>query len=101
MDKYLPQLLAIDPDCEFIIKEKYGLLRIWTNSKTHSRKEFRNLEIEAEKESASICEVCGEPGKIRTDMIWIRTLCDECAAMESDERYEKGRAIAIKLLLEE
>jgi hypothetical protein len=31
----------------------------------------------AEKESLTICEVTGKPGKLRTDIGWYRTLCDE------------------------
>lgn len=32
-----------------------------------------------EDKSATVCEKCGKPGKLRTDRRWIRTLCDECA----------------------
>ena len=27
----------------------------------------------------AICEVCGNPGRLRTDRYWQRTLCDEHA----------------------
>lgn len=36
-----------------------------------------------EHRSATICEECGEPGELRTDRPWIRTLCEGCA----DVRY--------------
>ena len=32
----------------------------------------------AEEKSRAICEDCGEPGVLRTDRFWLRTLCDEC-----------------------
>jgi hypothetical protein len=31
----------------------------------------------AEIESMKICEVTGKPGKLRNDIGWYRTLCDE------------------------
>ncbi len=30
-----------------------------------------------EEKSAHICEVCGEPGSLRTDLEWVLTLCNE------------------------
>jgi len=30
-----------------------------------------------EERSAHICEVCGQPGDLRTDLDWVLTLCDE------------------------
>lgn len=32
----------------------------------------------AEERSRVICEDCGEPGVLRTDRFWLRTLCDDC-----------------------
>ena len=81
LDKYLPQLFAIDPDCDLIVKEKYGLLRIrpYKTSEGVSRSALRAIYLEAENVSASVCEICGAPGKLRTDQEWWETLCDECA----------------------
>ena len=82
LDKYLPQIYAIDPDCELIIKQKYGTLRIqpFKLSEGVSRNEFYAIAREAERASATVCEVCGESGSLRaTDGFWIVTICDSCA----------------------
>ena len=34
LDKYMPQFRALDPNCEFFIKEKFGYLRIRALSQT-------------------------------------------------------------------
>lgn len=56
------------------VKEKFGRLRFYMNSKT---KEMSELIMKAEDLSSATCEVCGNPGKER-DGSWIRTLCDKC-----------------------
>ena len=81
LDKYLHQIWALDPDCELIIKQKYGTLRIqpFKLSDGVSRNEFYAIAREAEKASETVCEVCGEPGSLRTtDGWWLTTLCDQC-----------------------
>jgi hypothetical protein len=32
----------------------------------------------AELRSAEICELCGDNGKLRTELMWRKTLCDGC-----------------------
>lgn len=56
------------------VKEKYGSLRFYTNWGTN---EISELIEEAEKKSATICEICGKPGKI-TGNYWLSCICDEC-----------------------
>jgi hypothetical protein len=56
------------------VKEKFGGLRFYINSATS---EAHKRISQAEIESMSICEVTGKPGKLRTDIGWYRTLCDE------------------------
>ena len=82
LDKYLPQIWAFDPDCVLSIKEKYGTLRIWPHKIRDgiSWKELRRICTEAEEESRTVCEICGDPGHLRTDQDWWETLCDRCAA---------------------
>lgn len=60
------------------IKEKFGLLRAYLRDATEAHAQ---LAIEAERESATICEDCGEPGSLhrKTPGVWIRTLCRTCA----------------------
>lgn len=56
------------------VKEKFGGLRFYINGGTD---EIFNRIIEAERKSYEICEETGKPGKLRTDLGWHRTLCDE------------------------
>lgn len=56
------------------VKEKFGGLRFYINAATS---EAHKRISQAEIESMSICEVTGKPGKLRTDIGWYRTLCDE------------------------
>jgi hypothetical protein len=56
------------------VKEKFGGLRFYINEGTD---EIHQRIGEAELESMKTCEITGRPGKIRTDIGWHRTLCDE------------------------
>lgn len=58
------------------VKEKFGQLRFYLEGEV--TRGILNLEIEAEQKSYSICEQCGKEGKLRMDLCWKRTLCDEC-----------------------
>jgi hypothetical protein len=40
---------------------------------------WQDLLDELASESLTIWEVCGSPGRLRTDRYWHRTLCDEHA----------------------
>jgi hypothetical protein len=57
------------------VKEKFGTLRFYVESET---REAYDLIRQAEEDSQVICEVCGQPGTLRTDPYgWWRTTCDE------------------------
>jgi hypothetical protein len=56
------------------VKEKFGGLRFYINE---GSSEMYERIIETETESFNTCEVTGKPGKLRTDIGWYRTLCDE------------------------
>jgi hypothetical protein len=56
------------------VKEKFGGLRFYINES--SDEVFKRIG-EAEEKSYTVCEVTGEPGKLRRDIGWIRTLSDE------------------------
>lgn len=56
------------------VKEKFGGLRFYINDGTD---EVFDRIHKAERESYTICEVTGTPGKVRTDLPWHMTLCDE------------------------
>jgi hypothetical protein len=56
------------------VKEKFGGLRFYINEGTDAIHERIG---QAELESMKTCEITGKPGKLRTDIGWYRTLCDE------------------------
>jgi hypothetical protein len=74
--KILDRLYDAKPRSVYVtqVKEKWGGLRFYVGSASG---EFFDLIDAAEEESYTICEECGEPGKLREDLGWILTLCDE------------------------
>lgn len=56
------------------VKEKFGGLRFYVNDVSD---ECHNRIMKSEDMSYRICEVTGKDGKLRTDIGWYRTLCDE------------------------
>lgn len=79
----------IDPEVKVLqVKEKFGGLRYYISSGTD---EVFDLIEEAEEKSYSICQETGKPGKLRDDIGWIRTLCDE-----EYEKVKEERAILIE-----
>jgi hypothetical protein len=54
------------------VKQKFGTLRFYTGGATDKMYEIIR---EYERVSAVTCEVCGEPGEIRSGG-WIETLCE-------------------------
>ena len=55
------------------VKEKFGGLRFYVNSHIEND-DLHNRVFKAEKDSYKICEVCGEPGRVRNNG-WYMTLC--------------------------
>jgi len=64
------------------IKEKFGGLRFYVSAVPSQRvgapADILEAIEKAEDASVTICEMCGEPGKVRGGA-WIKTLCDRCA----------------------
>ena len=66
------------------VKEKFGTLRFYYYHKdidTDSeelRKDIEQIVRKYEKNSKFVCEMCGKEGAIRTDIPWIKTLCNDC-----------------------
>ena len=59
------------------VKEKFGRLRVYVEPSCPAVEEL----IRAAKEKARrTCERCGQPGVLREDRSWWRTLCEGCAA---------------------
>lgn len=61
------------------VKEKFGGLRFYIGKGNDI---LWSIISTAETASLSICEICGEPGKLR-DGGWIKTLCDTHAKEQS------------------
>lgn len=55
------------------IKEKYGGLRFYVDATNDAL--FDAIDA-AEEESLRVCEVCGDTGRLREDLSWLKTLCD-------------------------
>jgi len=71
----IQDLIILGWDKEVIqVKEKFGGLRFYINEGTS---EIHQRIVKAEIESMKICEITGNPGKLRTDIAWYKTLCDE------------------------
>jgi hypothetical protein len=69
------------------IKEKFGTLRIYTNGiASEVYKEVSEFIDAAERKSATTCELCGGPAKLKTTG-WYITICDKC---ENDVRISKN-----------
>lgn len=59
------------------IKEKFGGLRIYTGG---APQKVADIIDQAEQQSYTICEKCGNPGEVRENGRWLFTLCRECYA---------------------
>lgn len=85
IDELVPKLFAAGWDGSLLqVKEKFGGLRFYVAS---DNDEIFDAIAEAEAKSVVTCEVTGKPGKLRTDLGWIRTLCDEEYDKVKDKRY--------------
>jgi hypothetical protein len=56
------------------VKEKFGGLRFYINDGSN---EIHDRIIDAEKKSYEVCEKCGNSGKLRNDIGWYLTLCED------------------------
>jgi hypothetical protein len=80
-DGWLPLIKQLISDCVGAgwdkqicqVKEKFGGLRFYINS---APEEVHGFIRAAESKSYEICEKCGEPGELRTDISWYSTLCE-------------------------
>lgn len=87
IQNYIDNKQKKDPDfkqIEFVqVKEKFGQLRIYCNYSDEVVNACINF---AEHISASICEDCGNPGKIR-GANWLACRCNLC---EADYQYKRN-----------
>ena len=85
--KILDRLYDVKPRSVYVmqVKEKFGGLRFYVGT---ASEEFYDAIRSAEQESYKICEICGEPGKLREDLGWILTLCDKHYGQRKIERQK-------------
>jgi len=70
-------------DCHISqVKSKWGGLRFYVHGVDE---ETQNFIASVERESTSICEVCGRLGKPCDNNGWIETLCNVCQGKKEEE----------------
>lgn len=65
------------------VKEKFATLRFYM---TGYLDEFDELINKAEAKSKITCELCGEPGVLRSSGYWLSTRCEKCAVDRDGKR---------------
>lgn len=86
VNQLLDDLLELGWDgVVYQVKEKFGGLRF---DISYGSDEIHERIQQAEDESFSVCEVTGKPGKLRSDLDWIRTLCNEEYEKVKKEKYD-------------
>lgn len=68
------------------VKEKFGGLRFYVGTLPEGGYEIIS---KYEGNSYSICEKCGEEGKIRGSLRWVLTLCDKHFKEKEEEQLKK------------
>lgn len=59
------------------VKEKFGTLRFYLGAiSSEISDEVERLIEDAEHDSAHTCEICGQPGQLRSDGGWMKTRCE-------------------------
>lgn len=78
IDKMSEEITAIDSEIQYEqIKEKFGRLRVYTHGGIKEKFEDVWFVIEKyEHQSLSVCEICGEPGNMRSGG-WLHVSCDK------------------------
>lgn len=81
INKCHEKLVSFDPTYKVVqVKEKFGGLRYYFNpsNPVHTRA-MHDMISQFERNSYSVCEVCGENAKLRKtiESSWFKTLCEE------------------------
>jgi len=75
------------------VKEKFGTLRFYVDPPENSPDEISYvvdaIVSAAESKSCSICEWCGEIGRLDSEEYWVLTLCDHCKMERSAGKNPK------------
>ena len=70
------------------IKEKYGTLRVYFASSDEMYKPIQEIIDKYEEKSEAVCDECGLPGKLRSDLNWILVLCDTHYQNELNKKHK-------------
>lgn len=57
------------------VKEKFGRMRVYFDPGNADTDKLEDMIDQAERDSGTICELCGKPGKLMTTGSWLKTLC--------------------------
>lgn len=72
------------------VKEKFAGLRFYVkNVHNDLREKVQSRIDQAEKQSFTICEECGNPGS-EGGLDWVKTLCDDCQLAKEIEACHNG-----------
>ena len=109
LDQLHEELTRIAPGYKVAqVKEKFGLLRVYIDgtpiqvdatgpdgshlrfsvNDTATGDNWRDIQAFVntyEGMSASICEYCGNPGRLDRSRYWLKTLCDSCVAVRKTQ----------------
>ena len=77
------------------VKQKFGGMSIFLDNLPENGFHF---VVESEKETFSVCEVCGEPGHQHKINSWIYTLCDEHREESSLVNFNGGKYFIVEKL---
>jgi len=84
VEKAAAALKELDDSIELMqVKEKFGGLRMYTNSYSD---EVDAILREAEEEASNTCEFCGATEQVSCKGSWLKTLCDTCHEKRNKER---------------
>ncbi|NMD56559.1 MULTISPECIES: hypothetical protein [Tsukamurella] len=76
------------------VSEKYGVLDGAIEPWSPAAQELLDA---AERRSGGICEECGQPGReVTLPSGWVKTRCEEHAAVERDDNYWKGMSRSVE-----
>ena len=57
------------------VKEKYGRMRVYFTPGSWDTDKLEEMIDQAEKDSATVCELCGKPGVMFVKGQWLKTIC--------------------------
>ena len=95
LERLFQTLIRLGWDKSFInVKQKFGGMSIFLDNLPENGFYFA---VESEKETFSVCEVCGEPGEQNSIKGWVYTLCENHRDEKLYVEYQ-GKTYLTKLL---